>query len=1124
MKRFNNLNRKTHYLLAINIRTLALILIFICSSGLQANLDKDKQKSTYSFNILNKKLTEAINLVQKKTGYIFFYQDENLDKQNINLSTSNLTIEETLDRLFKNTKNAYIIDGRQVFVRKKASVKEEKTNQPEQSSKLNVKGRVVDTHGTPIIGASVVEKGTTNGVLSNPDGYFILNNVKPEATIVISYIGFNSHSLVAKEGDKEYLIRLVEDTKMMEEVVVIGYGTQRRSLVTSAISKLDIDESTIRQVASPSQLLDGRIAGVTTTVGSGNLGSGERMSIRGISSLSASNEPLYVIDGIPITNQAGQLYDFGESMSSLATLNITDIESINVLKDAASAAIYGSRATNGVIVITTKSGKEGKSDIRLNIKTGISKFPYKNKIKMADSNLYIEDYNRGIDNYNKQYGLSIGNSGYKIPISNPFGNLPDTDWMDVITQTGSFYSIDASFSGGTKKTKYYIGVNYTSQEGVIKTNDMQKTNLKAKISHDVTSWLEIGANNSANYMRNNQVPGANLGTTIIGRAILQRPFDRPYKPNGDYYVGGTDELTFHNPLQILNEQDSYIEDMRYLGNFYGTLKLKDKFSWKYSFNADVQHTHDVTYYNEKHPYGMGFGRLLDRKRIITNMLSENILNYNDKFGDISLNTMLGHSFQKVTTNTTYIDARNFPSPSFTVASAAAETTSSTGKGIYAMESYFGRATFSYLDRYVLTGTLRTDGSSRFHKDKRWGWFPSVSFGWNVSEEKFMEGSDTEVKFRLSYGQTGNQDGLGSYAYQALMSGGKNYGGMSGIAVSTFGNNDLTWEKAGQYDVGVDVTFLKGKINMMLDLYQKNTTDLIYSMPVHATTGVTSITSNIGSMRNRGAEFTLNTHFTFGKFEWLSQFNIATNKNKITALIGDDAPISIGGNRALQVGKEMGAYYIFMKEGIYQYDGEVPKPQYEIGVRAGDVKWRDVDGNGIINDNDRVVTGSPNPDFFGGWNNTFRYNNFQLDAFFSYMYGNDVYAQWQVDVAKLGHRNAVLQEHAENSWTGPGSTNKYPRSFNGDANNSRNSDRWLEDGSFIRLRTLTLSYNVPSKMLSKIYLKGLRVFCQGDNLFVISKYPGWDPQVNNNLDPRFLSTDTFGVPQPRMFTLGANISF
>ncbi len=471
-----------------------------------------------------------------------------------------------------------------------------------------------------------------------------------------------------------------------------------------------------------------------------------------------------------------------------------------------------------------------------------------------------------------------------------------------------------------------------------------------------------------------------------------------------------------------------------------------------------------------------------------------------------------------------VDGRGFPSPSFSVNSVASEILGSTSRGVYAMESYFGRATLSYLDRYIVTGTFRTDGSSKFAKEKRWGWFPSVSLGWNVSNEKFMEDSDAEIKFRMSYGKTGNQGGIGRYDYQSLMMGGYNYRGSSGIAVSSFGNKDLTWERADQYDVGFDITLFRGKVNMMFDLYQKNTVDLLYSMPIHATTGLTSITSNIGSMRNRGLEYTLNTHFTFNKIEWLSQFNIATNSNKITSLIDETAPISIGGNRALKVGEEMGAFYMFKKEGIYQYDGEVPKQQFDIGIRAGDVKWKDVDGNGIINDNDRVMMGSANPDFFGGWNNTLRYRGLQLDMFLTYSYGNDVYAQWMTTVARAGYRMATLEDYAKYAWTGPGSTNTYARALEGDVNNNRNSDMWLKDGSFVRLRSLTLSYNLPKSSVEKIGLNGLRLFCQGDNLFLLTKYPGWDPEISNNLDPRFVGVDNWNVPQPRMFTFGANFSF
>ena len=1092
---------------------LTVVLSAVCATASAQRVTLDMQ---------NAKLEKVLGQITQQTGLVFNYTRPtiNPDKR-VSVSVKQAELESVLRQLFDSDGIVYEIkDGKVYLADRKGGV-----NPPPalSAARQRYAGRIVDAAGNPVVGASVVIRGSTTGVSSDIDGRFAIEAREGEV-LSVSFVGYTPQTITL--GAKTMLtLTLREDTSELEEVVVVGYGTQRRSLVTSAISKVQMNESNMRQVASPTQLLSGRVAGVTTSTGSGNLGSGERMVIRGSSSLSAGNEPLYVIDGIPITNTNANLVDFGEDMSSLATLNISDIESIEVLKDAASAAIYGSRANNGVIVITTKSGKEGKSEVHLNFNTGVTRFANVGKIKMADSGLYVRDFNEGVDNYNRQYGYKPGDSGFKKHIQNPFGTLPDTDWMDLILQTGTFYNGDVSFSGGNVKTRYYVGANYNHQTGVIRTNKMEKMNFKVKISHEFTPWLEVGANVSGNYIKNHQIPGANSGTTIIGRSIQQRPFDRPYKPNGDYYVGGTDELVFHNPMQILDEETAYIENMRYLGNFYATFKYKDKFAFKSSVNTDITQIYDYTYYNENHPYGKGVGRIVDYNRTIKNILVENFATYNDKFGDFSLSAMLGHSFQKVTTRSAKLDGSGFPSPSFDVVGVASSLDAYSGSlSNYAMESYFGRATFSYKDRYVLTATLRTDGSSKFARDNRWGWFPSVSLGWNISKENFMKDSDTELKFRVSYGKTGNQEGIGSYAYQALMSGGYNYGNGSGIAVSTFGNRDLTWEKADQFDAGFDITLFKGRVNIMADAYYKKTKDLLYSTPIHSTTGVTSIISNIGSMRNIGAELTINTHFNFGPLSWLSQFNIATNRNKLTELLGDDKPISIGANRALQVGKEVGAFYLFIMDGIYQYDGEVPAEQYAQGIRAGDVKWRDVDDNNLINDNDRQVIGSSNPYFSGGWNNTFRYKGVSLDVFFTYMYGNDVYAAWKINTSKLGHKNGVLAEEARNRWTGPGSTDLHPRSVSGDTNNTRNSDRWLEDGSFLRLRSLTLSYTFPEKISRRLAMKSLRVYFQGDNLWLATRYSGWDPEVSNNLDPRFMGVDNFSVPQPRMFCFGLNVTF
>jgi len=848
------------------------------------------------------------------------------------------------------------------------------------------------------------------------------------------------------------------------------------------------------------------------------------MSIRGISSISAGNEPLYVIDGIPITNEDANIFNFGETMSSMATIAVNDIESIEVLKDAASAAIYGSRASNGVVLITTKSGREGKATLRLNFQAGISQFPNLRRVKMANSKQYIEAYNEGVDNYNRQYGYQVGDADYQVHIQNPFGTMPDTDWMKIGTQLGWSYNVDVSVSGGNAKTTYYVGGSYNDQTGVIRTNAMRKANLKAKVTQKFAKWLEVGANVSGNYMKNDQIPGSNIGSSILERLIHQRPIDHVYTPGGGYYTGGTPQLTFHNPVQILDEQIAYIENYRILGNFFAKFNFfDDKLQIQANYNADLSFTYDYTYYNENHPYGTGVGRLVEAYRHVPNTTFEVYANYNDKFGDVDFSAMLGHSYQDVTRKQNYVDVRGFPSPSFNIVNAAAEFYNVTGTlNEYAMESYFGRITAGYKDRYMLTATLRTDGSSKFAPENRWGWFPSVSFGWNLGNEPFMEDSGIDLKFRASYGRTGNQEGISPWAYHAKMSGGKNYGGQSGIAVSDFGNRNLRWEKADQYDVGFDLAFLKGKVNMIFDIYQKNTFDLLYNKPVAAHTGTTSTLSNIGSIRNRGVEFTLNTHFNFGKhFSWLSQFNISHNKNIIKSLTGEDI---IGSNRILRAGEEVGSWYVFEQLGIYQYDGEVPDPQYADGIRAGDVKWRDVNNDGQVTDEDRVIQGSSNPKFFGGWNNTFKWKGLRLDVFFTYQYGNKVLAEWMINAARLSHTSNVLASQVENRWTGPGSTNEYPRAiFNRATPNVRNSSRILHDGSFIRLRSLVLGYEFPAAITSKLRMKGLRIYFQGDNLFLISKYPGWDPDVSKDLNPLYYGVDRLTVPQPRMFTFGINIT-
>ena len=1062
-------------------------------------------------------IREVIETLQKDYGYSFSIRtsEVNVEKK-VSIDVTNADIKTVLDKVFAGSKVSYSIDGKLISVTEAAPQKPQKN--------ATVTGQILDDVG-PVIGASVLIKGTKTGVITDFDGKFSLSGVPVPVTLEVTFLGMATQEITVTDPTQPISVTLVPDADVLEDVVVVAYGSQRRELVTNSIASFKPDENNLRSALSPTEMLQGRIAGVNISTSSGNLGAAERMSIRGSSSLSASNEPLYVIDGIPLVNNSGALYTFGEEMSSLSVLNLNDIESIEVLKDAASAAIYGSRGTNGVILITTKQGREGRSEVKVNYSFGVSEFNNRDRIKYADSASWVKIYNEAIDNYNNQNGFTQTSTGYVQHIRNPFEGLPDTDWLSVATRLGMAHNADISFTGGTNKTKIYVGGSFAYQEGVIKTNDITKVNLKANLSHKVTKWMEVGANMSGNFIKNNRVPGANLGSTIVARMVEQRPFDRPYKPNGEYYLGGTDELSRHNPVQILEEETVYVNQYRYLGAIWAQADICKGLKFKAAFNTDAGYTVDYLYYNSNHPYKEDNGRIIEKNRFVMSNVIETFFTYDNKWGDFTFGAMAGHSYQITSARSNSIDAQNFPSPSFDTIGVAAVISGVTG-GLseYAMESVFGRVNLAWKDRYILNATIRADGSSRFAPGCRWGYFPSVSLGWNVSKEDFWPSPASEFKLRASYGKTGNQDGISNYGWQPLISGGANYGGISGIAVSNKGNENLTWETADQYDFGFDLSFMKGKINMMFDTYLKNTHNLLYNMPMHATSGQTSILANIGSMRNYGVEFTLNTHVDLGPVHWSSSFNIAHNKNKLTQLVGDDI-IDLGSNHALKVGEEVGSYYLLRWDGIYQYDGEVPSGEYGMGVRAGDMKYYDKDGNGLVNDSDKVLVGSPNPDFSGGWNNSFSWNGLNLSIFFTYSYGADIYASWMQGPTRMGNYQGLLQEWCDNRWTGPGSTNKYPRpiySYHG--NNNRVSTYYLQDGSFIKLKSLMLSYTLPQKWTDAVKMKAIRVYLQGENLALISKYRGWDPEVSSDLSPSLIGLDKYGVPTPRGYKLGVNISF
>ncbi len=1100
----------------LTILLMTTVLLQVSAAGFGQKITLSKKAAT---------IEAVFEEITKQTGYMILCQMDIIKTAGVNdINYKQATIEEVLGTFFPQKRLSYTLKNKTIIIQQMEQAGQLKNTEPAAFRNIDVNGKVVDETGAPLSGASIIVKNTNQAISTDINGNFSFKNINEHSILVVSYLSFITQEIPVA-GKTTINLVLRESTKGLNEIVVVGYGTQKRGHITSAISSFKPTEKNSRPVLGPDQLIQGKMAGVMVSSGSGNLGGANRVSIRGIGSLSASNEPLYVIDGVPVRSHNAALFNFGEDMNPLAELNPNDIESVDVLKDAASSAIYGSRATNGVILITTKSGKSGKSKMNIDAFSGIQQVPHLSKLKMADSKTYVNVINEGIDNYNLQYGYAPGVGNFVPYIQNPYPGLPDTDWLDLVLQTANTNSLNLSFSGGSDKGTYFISGSYLDQQGAIKTNSLKKYTAKINLTQNVFSWLKVGANTNMSYSHNNRVPGSNLGSTVLARGLEQRPFDRPYKPDGNYYVGGTSELLRNNAVQILNEQKAYLDNYRFLGNFFGELSFTKDLKFKSSVGTDLIYTHDYVYYNENHPYGTGSGRLIDNTRLNTNIVFENTLNYNHKFGELDLAVLTGHSFQKIGASDNSVDGSGFPSASFDVNSVAATiTAASTGLSENALESYFSRANLAYADKYLLSVSMRADGSSRFSRQKRYGYFPSVSAGWELSKESFWMLSGTDLKLRASYGKTGNQEGIGNYAYQALAGGGYNYNNASGLAITGFGNDQLTWESANQFNTGLELGLFKGKINITADYFVKNTTNLLYEKPTAGTTGFTSLTTNIGSMKNKGLELGINTNYALGKVLWNSNFNISFIKNKLTSLLGNE-DLLIGANRVLRVGSEVGSFYIYKQTGIYQSDAEVPKSLYDTGIRAGDVKYEDVDNNGAIDVKDRLIVGSSNPDFFGGWDNSFTYGNFDLNFSVTYSYGAEVYAPWRINVSRLaGTYFPFLESEANGRWTGPGTSNTVPRAINGNTYNTYNSTRFLENGSYLRLRNLSIGYNLPKTLLSKFKLERLRVYAQADNLFLLTRYSGIDPEVNDNTDPKFLGDDNLVMPQLRSFNLGFNLTF
>jgi TonB-linked SusC/RagA family outer membrane protein len=987
--------------------------------------------------------------------------------------------------------------------------------------------------GFPLPGVTVLEKGTSNGVTTGVDGEYQLS-VQPNATLVFRFIGMTTQEIPVG-GRSTIDVQLATDQKVLEEVVVVGYGTQERREVTGATAKVTAEELQDIPVVSVDQALQGRAAGVQISQNSGTPGSGISVRVRGATSISANNQPLYVVDGVPLTTgDYSQLGYGGQSVNAIADLNPNDIESIDILKDASAAAIYGSRAANGVVLITTKRGGDRKTQINFNAYGGTQ-----GMWKKPDF-LGAEEYKEiMVEAYVNDGELEPG-STFDDFIDYYYGGLDfdatETDWIDEVTRNASIQNYELSLSGGDAKTKYYLSGNYFDQKGIIIGSQYQRYSTRLNLDHNVNERLAVGASIQLSRSENNRIVSDNTLYGPFANSLAASPIWPVYYEDGGYT---RPNYFYTNPVAEGTENDDVTTNLRMLGNIFARYTLASGLDLQVKGGYDALNVDERRYTPTNYPGSFATatgGEGTNATTTATKLLLESTLSYNRTFGDIhGFSAVIGTSVEENDVKQSYVTGQGFPGEQFRyVASAARVNEGSSSLTESTLLSYFGRVNYSFNDRYLLGVNFRADGSSRFGENNRFGYFPSVSVGWRLVEENFLSNVDllSELKLRASYGTTGNQE-IGNFSYQALITG-ANYLDNPGIALTQIPNPDLKWESTNQLNVGADIGILNNRVNLAVDYYIKKTEDLLFSRPVATQNGFASYQSNIGATENKGWEFALNTVNIDGGsdgFNWNTDFNISFNRNEVTELYeGQDIFYGFGGNSlVLREGEPIGTFYGFITDGVYSTTDEIPASRQAQGALAGDVNFRDVNGDGILTDDDLTIIGSAQPKFVGGLTNGFRYKGFDANVFLQFSYGNDIANPAHQYQQHLG--NDFLDDNmlslVRDRWQQEGDVTDVPRAtvYDDNNNNRSNSSRFIYDGSYLRLKNLVLGYTLPSSITEKMHMRSLRIYAQGQNLLTSTDYPGFDPEVNYaGTSNTTLGVDFYTFPQTRTITFGINVGF
>jgi TonB-linked SusC/RagA family outer membrane protein len=990
---------------------------------------------------------------------------------------------------------------------------------------ITLKGSVSDEKGDALPGVSVILKGTQQGTITDPEGKFSLEIPGTSAQVVFSFVGYLPQEISVGSQTRIDVI-LKQDTKALEEVVVVGYGTVKKSDLTGSVAKVGEANIKATPIASLDRAMQGRAAGVQVVSNSARPGGGSTIRIRGSGSVNAGNDPLYVIDGFPTGN--------------LNSINTDDIESIEILKDASATAIYGSRGSNGVVLVTTKRGKAGKTGITYDAYYGNQSV--RNTIPLLNARQFAELVNEAqTNNGGKPY---FDGSTADKPLPTTLG--AGTDWQKVVMRDAPIQSHQLSVAGGSEKSRYAISFGYFEQKGIVLNSSFKRYTLRANLDNDLNSKIKVGLSMQGAFTSGSnartEVDG-NAGGGIISAALSYSPTFPILNADGSYFKnqGTLNGLAVDNPLALTNEFKNKATTIRILANSYIDYKIIDGLNFRTSFGADLISAKTNSYITRLAIAGASLGGsgIISNQQDL-NWLNENTLNYSKQLiPRHNISALVGYTIQGLSVENVAAKSNTF-SDDFSeynnLEAGATLVSPTSGASEWSLISYIARVNYGFDDRFLATFTARRDGSSRFGPDRKFGIFPSGALAWKIANEKWVKNISaiSDAKLRMSYGLSGNQD-IGNYRYLANISaipyvlGGTLY---TGSATAGIANPDLRWEKNAQFDAGFDISLFNNRLQVSADYYIKKTSDLLFNVGVPTSSGFSTTLKNIGSVRNSGFELSLNTiNVDKGSFRWSSEFNITFNKNKILTLdgrqefrTGGDATIHNTSQNPilLRVGSPLGNFFGLVTDGIFQNQGEVDASSQK-NAKPGDLRYKDLNGDGTISDLDRDIIGNSNPDFFGGFNNTISFKGFDLNFFIQGSYGNEILNYGTFDLLNLTGGNNQSAK-ALDRWTpeNPGTT--IPRA-NAAGGSRLLSSLHIEDGSYLRVKNISFGYNLPKSWLNRVSVGSAKVYVALQNYLTFTKYSGLDPEVNRYGSSSLSQGLDYGAyPAAKTILAGINLKF